>query len=81
MGANAFKKRLEKQSLDVEVDNYAIEKVPKTVDVIVTHKSLEKRSRMAWPDKRIVTIENFMKDEQIEGLLEEIQNQNNKEHK
>ncbi|MFT4106576.1 MAG: PTS mannitol transporter subunit IICB [Lacrimispora sp.] len=81
MGANAFKKRLEKQFLDVEVNNYAIEKVPETVDVIVTHKSLEKRTRMAWPDKRIVTIENFMKDEQIESLLKEIQDQNNKEHK
>ncbi|MCM8710151.1 PTS mannitol transporter subunit IICB [Clostridium sp. SYSU_GA19001] len=72
MGANAFKKRVEKEGLSVAVKNYAIEKVPQEADVIVTHKSLLDRTRLTWPDKRIVTIENFIKDSNIDELLAEL---------
>ncbi|EPY2295484.1 PTS mannitol transporter subunit IICB [Clostridium sporogenes] len=72
MGSSAFRKRVEKEGLSVTVKNYAIEKVPQEADVIVTHKSLLERARLAWPDKRIITIENFMKDSSIEELLSEL---------
>ena len=72
MGASAFRKRVEKEGLEVTVKNYAIEKVPQEADVIVTHKNLLGRTSAAWPEKRIVTIENFMKDVNIEELLEEL---------
>lgn len=72
MGASAFRKRVEKEGLSVTVKNYAIEKVPQEADVIVTHKNLLGRTRSAWPEKRIVTIENFMKDSSIEELLSEL---------
>ncbi len=72
MGANAFKKRVEKEGLSVAVKNYAIEKVPQEADVIVTHKSLLDRTRLKWPNKRVVTIENFMKDSSIDELLAEL---------
>jgi mannitol PTS system EIICBA or EIICB component len=72
MGANAFKKRVEKEGLSVTVKNYAIEKVPQEADVIVTHKSLLDRTRLTWPNKRVVTIENFMKDSSIDELLIEL---------
>ncbi|WP_183108721.1 PTS mannitol transporter subunit IICB [Thermohalobacter berrensis] len=72
MGASAFRKRVEKEGLSITVKNFAIEKVPQEVDVIVTHKSLLDRAKLAWPNKRIVTIENFMKDSNIEQLLEEL---------
>lgn len=72
MGASAFRKRVEKEGLTVTVKNYSIEKVPQEADVIVTHKNLLGRTSAAWPEKRIVTIENFMKDVNIEELLEEL---------
>lgn len=72
MGASAFRKRLEKEGLSVTVKNFAIEKVPQEADVIVIHKNLLDRTKMAWPNKRIITIENFMKDSNIEKLFEEL---------
>jgi len=72
MGANAFKKNLAKQGVEIEVKNFAIEKVPQNADVIVTHKSLLERARLVYPDKLIVTIENFLSDGNINRLIEEI---------
>lgn len=72
MGASAFRKTVEKEGISVMVKNFAIEKVPQEADVIVTHKSLLDRTRLKWPNKRIVTIENFMKDRNIDELLAEL---------
>lgn len=72
MGASSFRKKLEKEGISVEVKNYAIEKVPNEVDVIVTHQNLLDRTRLAWPDKRIVTINEFMKDPNLDSLLSEV---------
>jgi len=72
MGANAFRKRVEKEGLSITVKNFAIEKVPQEADIIITHKSLLGRAKLAWPNKRIITIENFMKDSNIEELLKEL---------
>lgn len=76
MGASAFKKKLAKLGItDIEVKNYAIEKVPEHVDVVVTHLNLADRAKLTLPDKRIITIENFLSDSNLAALLEEIQNQ------
>lgn len=77
MGANAFRKKLQKEGVELEVKNYAIEKVPGSADVIVTHKNLYDRTRLVFPDKRIVTIENFLSDVNIDSLLSEIVSQKN----
>lgn len=76
MGASAFKKKLAKIGItDIEVKNYAIEKVPEHIDVVVTHLNLADRAKLTLPDKRIITIENFLADPNLAALLEEIQNQ------
>lgn len=72
MGASAFRKRVEKEGLSITVKNFAIEKVPQEADIIITHKSLLDRAKLAWPNKRIITIENFIKDSNIEKLLEDL---------
>lgn len=72
MGANAFRKRLEKEGITKEVKNFAIEKVPQNADVIVTHESLYDRSLKANPGKRTITIQNFMRDPNLDMLLNEI---------
>jgi len=72
MGANAFQKKLKKLGLDKRVENFAIEKVPEEVDVIVTHKSLEDRVRLKFEDKKVIAIDNFLGDPKLEAFLEEI---------
>jgi len=76
MGASAFRKRLEKSGLTIEVKHFSLEKVPSDADVIVIHKNLLDRAQMANPDMRIITIENYMKDKSLDALAEEIITQN-----
>ncbi len=76
MGANAFRKKLEKEGVKITVNNYAIEKVPEEVQVVVTHENLLERARMSMPNKRIVTIKNFIGDSNIDDLFVEILAQN-----
>ena len=78
MGATSFRKRLEKVGIEMDVKNYAIEKVPEDVDVIVTHENLLERAESANPGVRIVTIKNFLKDQNIDDLYDEIVQKNQK---
>ena len=77
LGATAFKKRLQKIGVEKTVRNYAIEKVPDEADVIVTHISLLDRARLKFPNRRIITIQNFMNDPNLDALFEEISNTEN----
>lgn len=61
MGASTFKRKLQKAGYEVEVKNFAIEKVPSDADVVVTHESLETRAVKAT-GLPVVTIKNFMHD-------------------
>ncbi|MGM0380054.1 MAG: PTS mannitol transporter subunit IICB [Bacillota bacterium] len=72
MGATAFQKELKKLGLDKKVDNFAIEKVPDEVDVIVTHSSLEDRVRLKFEDKKVIAIDNFLGDPKLEEFKKEL---------
>lgn len=56
----------------MDVRHFSIEQVPEEADVIVTHKNLLQRAEKANAGKRIIPIGNFLKDEQLDSLLEEI---------
>jgi len=62
----------------MDVKNYVIEKVPEDADVIVTYENLLERAQEANPGIRIVTIQNFLKDQNIDDLYEEIVQKNQK---
>ena len=72
MGAGAFRKKLKEQGIDITVKHYAIERVPAEAQVVVTHENLLERAKIAMPDKRIITIKNFLGDPNINLLIEEI---------
>ena len=72
MGAGAFRKKLKEQGIDITVKHYAIERVPEEAQIVVTHENLLERAKIAMPDKRIVTIKNFLGDPNINLLIEEI---------
>ena len=72
-GATSFKKKLQKNDiLDIIVNNYRIEDIPNDSDIIVVHKNLADRTRMKYADKKIITIDNYLKDPSLEELLEEL---------
>lgn len=62
----------------MDVKNYVIEKVPEDADVIVTYENLLERAQGANLGIRIVTIQNFLKDQNINDLYEEIVQKNQK---
>ncbi len=71
MGASTFKRKLEKAGFNVEVKNFAIEKVPSNADVVVTHESLESRAVKAT-GLPVVTIKNFLHDPALDNLMDTI---------
>lgn len=73
LGATTFKKRLKNSGIeDIEVKNYRIEDVPQDSDIIVVHQNLFDRARMAHPGVRIVTIDNYIDDANLQALLSEL---------
>ncbi|MGI6156305.1 MAG: PTS transporter subunit EIIC [Enterococcus lemanii] len=72
MGSAKFKKRARAAGLQLEINHYAIEKVPDDADVIITQKNLGERAQLANPGKRIVTIQSFSNDPNLDTLFEEI---------
>lgn len=71
MGASTFKRKLEKAGYNVEVKNFAIEKVPSDADVVVTHESLESRAVKAT-GLPVITIKNFLHDPALDNLMDTI---------
>ncbi len=72
LGANTFRKKCKKAEIELECKNFAIEKMPEGVDVAVIHKNFEERTRLAWPNLRLVLIENYLDDPNISALMEEL---------
>lgn len=70
MGASKFKSRIKNYKGDVTVVHSAVAEVPDDTDVVVTHENLV--GRVSNPDgrKEIITIKNFLKDENLDGLFE-----------
>lgn len=74
MGANTLGKKLKQAGLEIEVQHAAIEKVPENADLIVTHANLADRVKLAFPNKRLVTITSYLKDPKLEELIQELSN-------
>ncbi len=74
MGASTFRKKLSNAGYDVEVQHFAIEKVPSHADIVVTHESLEERAVNAT-GLPVVTIKNFLHDPALDNLMKTISKQ------
>lgn len=74
MGASLLRNKIEKAGLDVEVMNCAIEDIPTDGDIIITHKNLTGRAKEKAPDKKHISIDDFIStpvyDKIVEKLLE-----------
>ncbi len=74
LGATAFRKRLKEVGKDVMVKNFAIEKVPSEAQIVVIHKNLKDRADLVLKGKKIITIDNYMGDSNLDQLFDEIVN-------
>ncbi|WP_319004479.1 PTS mannitol transporter subunit IICB [Halobacillus litoralis] len=74
LGATTFRKKLKKKGIEgIEVKHYRIEDAPQDSDVIVVHKDLLERAKIAHNDKEIITIENYINDPNLEPLMERLE--------
>lgn len=74
LGATAFRKRLKEAGKDIMVKNFAIEKVPEEAQIVIIHHNLKERADLTIKGKRIITIDNYMGDSNLDALFEEIIN-------
>lgn len=79
LGATTFRKKLQEKNIEgIEVKHYRIEDVPQDTDIIVVHKDLYDRAKLAHQDKKIVTIENYINDPNLAQLLDELEEKHEK---
>lgn len=72
MGASTLRKKMQNAGVDVEVTNKAINEIPEDADIIITHKDLTNRARERAPNKRHLSIENFINSPVYDNLVEEL---------
>ena len=72
MGASLLKKRIEKTGLDIIVENKAINEIPKDADIIITHQDLTARAKSVAPDKRHLSLTNFVDGKFYDELVEKL---------
>ena len=70
MGASKFKNRLKKVGIDIFVSYSSVDNIKEDAQVIVTHKDLVNRVNIK--NVRIVPIQNFLNDSNIENLFNDI---------
>lgn len=72
MGATTLTKKLNAAGMQVTVEHYALDDVPKDTQVIVTHKSLVERARSHCPNALIFPITNFMGGKEYDEIVAEL---------
>lgn len=72
MGASLLKDKIKKAGLDIEVLNSAIEDIPEDVDIIIAHKNLTERAKKKAPNKRHISIDDFLSAPVYDEIVEEL---------
>ncbi|MDO4616051.1 MAG: PTS mannitol transporter subunit IICBA [Lachnospiraceae bacterium] len=79
MGVAILSKKLRKAGIDVEICHTPINEIPKDADLIVTNQNLADRAAKAAPGKPILTLTNFMNEEEYDQITETIRQLKEKE--
>lgn len=72
MGASKFKNRLKEQGIKVDVSYSSVYNVPGDAQVVVTHHNLKDIVSSKNPNVKIVPINNFLNDFNLENLFSHI---------
>lgn len=74
MGASKFKNKIKDLGLGIEVVHSSVDEIPKDTDIVITHVTLIDRARKSAPNAEIIGIQNFLTDENIQGLYNKLAN-------
>lgn len=72
MGAGILRNKIKEIGLDIKVENYAIDKVPEEIKLVVCHKNLYDRAKKNLPKAKIRTVESFLNDPAYDILIEDL---------
>lgn len=72
MGATNFRNRIKDFNLDIEVVNSSVANIPDDADIIITHKGLLDSIKKEINKDKIIFIENFLEDDNLEVLYEKL---------
>ena len=72
MGASMLAKNLKDQGLNIPVKNYAIEEIPLTANIVVTHNQLTQRAKSRVPDAKHISVSDFMDKNIVNLVLENL---------
>lgn len=72
MGASKFKNRLKKQGIDINVSYSSVDNIEGDAQIVVTHENLKSRVISNNKNVRVIGIQNFLNDVNIENLFNEI---------
>lgn len=72
MGASKFKNRLKKQGIEINVSYSSVDNIEDDAQIVVTHENLKSRIISNNKNIRVIGIQNFLNDVNIENLFNEI---------
>ena len=72
MGASMLAKSLKDQGLNIPVKNYAIEEIPLTSNIVVTHNQLTQRAKSRVPNAKHISVSDFMDKNIVNLVLENL---------
>ncbi|MGI6011415.1 MAG: PTS mannitol transporter subunit IICBA [Ruminococcus sp.] len=72
MGATKFRNRIKSLNLGITVTNTSVDNVPGDADVVVCQHILKERAAKSAPQARLVTLDNFLQDPNLDALYGEL---------
>lgn len=77
MGARNFINKLKEFKLEIQIINVSISNIPDDADIIITHKGLVGAIKRDIDKSKIIFIENFLEDDNLEKLYEKFKKEYN----
>lgn len=72
MGATKFRNRIKGIRPDIIVKNTSVDNIPSDCDVAVVQTTLAERAKKSAPQARLITIENFLADPNLDELYHQL---------
>ncbi|WP_194437552.1 PTS mannitol transporter subunit IICBA [Vibrio fluminensis] len=69
MGASMLRKKVQDAGLTIHVTNLAINNLPESVEIVITHKDLTDRARKHAPNAMHISLTNFLDSEMYNQLV------------
>ena len=72
MGATKFRNRIKDARPEITVKNSSVDNIPADCDIAVVQATLQERARAAAPQAKLVIINNFLGDPQLDALYAQL---------